>query len=113
MYDIEKTEATIANEELSRMSATASSALAQLRNKSQQAYNAFWFGQVSPIVKIELLGTQAIKVFTDSADAQVFLASKIEGYEPLTIPEGYEIAFNQDGSATITGEYTGPTRDFI
>jgi len=52
------------------------------------------------------LGTQAIKVFTDSAEAQSFIASKIDGYVPLGVPTGYSVLFADDGSAEIV--YTPP-----
>ena len=52
------------------------------------------------------MGTEALKIFTDSAEVQGFLASKFEGYIPLGIPEGYNVSFRQDGSAEIV--YTAP-----
>jgi hypothetical protein len=106
MYNVIKTEEIKAIEEINAMNTHATNALGQLQSFSKQAYDAFWFGEVSPSIKVGLLGTQALKVFTDSAEAQGFLYSKLEGYAPLGIPEGYSVAFAQDGSAKIT--YTPP-----
>lgn len=92
--------------EINAMNTHAENALGQLKSFTQQAYDAFWFGESSPSLKATLLGTQAVKVFTDSAEAQGFLAGKIADYTPLGIPEGYSVNFSQDGSAEII--YTAP-----
>ena len=97
--------------EVNAMNTHASNALGQLRSFTQQAYDAFWFGESSPTVKVRLLGTQAMKVFTDSAEVQGFLAAKIEGHVPLGVPEGYSVTFTQDGSAEIV--YTPPVIEEI
>jgi hypothetical protein len=102
MYQIQKTEELKAIAEVNAMNAHAENALRQLQSFAQQAYDAFWFGETSPSIKVALLGTQAIKVFTDSAEVQGFLASKIDGHIPLGVPTGYNVSFNQDGSAEIT-----------
>jgi hypothetical protein len=106
MYNIQKTEELKAIAEVNAMNTHAENALRQLQSFTQQAYDAFWYGEASPSVKVGLLGTQALKVFTDSAEAQAFLASKIDGYVPLGVPTGYTVSFNQDGSAEIV--YTPP-----
>lgn len=106
MYNIQPTEELKAIAEVNAMNTHASNALGQLQSFTHQAYYAFWFGETSPSIKVKLLGTQAEKVFTDSAEAQSFLASKIEGYIPLGVPEGYNVSFEQDGSAEIV--YTAP-----
>jgi hypothetical protein len=88
------------------MNTHAENALRQLQSFTKQAYDAFWYGETSPSIKVKLLGTQALQVFTDSAEVQGFLASKIGGYVPLGVPEGYDVVFAEDGSAEIT--YTPP-----
>ena len=107
MYNVIKTEEIKALAEVNAMNTHAKNALGQLKSFTRQAYDAFWFGETSPTLKVALLGTEAIKVFTDSAEAQEFLAIKLVGYEPLGVPEGYAVTFAEDGSATIT--YTPPT----
>jgi hypothetical protein len=102
MYNVIKTEELKAIAEVNAMNTHAENALRQLQSFAQQAYDAFWFGETSPSIKVTLLGTQAIKVFTDSAEVQGFLASKIDGHIPLGVPTGYNVSFNQDGSADIT-----------
>jgi len=104
MHNIEKTEELKAIEELNEINTCAENAINEFHAFTKKAYDVFWFGEVSPKVKAELLGTDAIRVFTDSAEAQAFIASKMEGYIPLGVPEGYEVTFNQDGSAIITGD---------
>jgi hypothetical protein len=106
MYNVIKTTELKAIEEVNAMNTHAENALRQLQSFTQQAYDAFWYGETSPSLKVTLLGTQAIKVFTDSAEAQAFLAAKIDDYTPLGVPEGYGVSFNQDGSAEIV--YTPP-----
>jgi hypothetical protein len=106
MYNITKTEELKAITEINAMNTHADNALGQLKSFSKQAYDAFWAGETTPMVKVVLLGTEAVRVFTDSAEVQGFLAKKVEGYEPLGVPEGYGVSFNQDGSAEIT--YTPP-----
>lgn len=106
MYNVIKTEELKAMAEVNAMNTHAENALGQLQSFAQQAYDAFWFGETSPSLKATLLGTEALKIFTDSAEVQGFLASKLEGYVPLGIPEGYTVSFKQDGSAEIV--YTAP-----
>ena len=106
MYNVIKTEELKAIAEVNAMNTHAENALRQLQSFAQQAYDVFWYGETSPSLKVTLLGTQAVKVFTDSAEAQSFLASKIEGYVPLGVPTGYSVLFAQDGSAEIV--YTPP-----
>lgn len=106
MYNVIKTTELKAIEEVNAMNTHAENALRQLQSFTQQAYDAFWYGETSPSLKVTLLGTQAIKVFTDSTEAQAFLASKIDDYAPLGVPTGYGVSFAQDGSAEIT--YTPP-----
>jgi hypothetical protein len=106
MYNITKTEELKAIAEVNAMNTHAENALSQLQSFTHQAYDAFWYGETSPSLKVTLLGTQALKVFTDSAEAQSFLASKIDDYVPLGIPTGYSVVFVEDGRAEIT--YTPP-----
>ena len=106
MYNIQPTEELKAIAELTAMNTHAQNALGQLQSFTKQAYDVFWFGEASPNLKASLLGTQALKVFTDSAEVQGFLAVKIAGYTPLGVPEGYSVNFAQDGSAEII--YTPP-----
>lgn len=106
MYNVIKTEELKAMAEVNAMNTHAENALGQLKSFTQQAYDAFWFGETSPSLKVTLLGTEALKIFIDSAEVQGFLASKFEGYIPLGVPEGYNVSFKQDGSAEIV--YTAP-----
>jgi hypothetical protein len=102
MYNVIKTEELKAIAEVNAMNTHAENALRQLQSFAQQAYEAFWYGETSPSLKVTLLGTEAIKVFTDSAEVQSFLASKIDGYVPLSVPIGYNVSFAEDGSAEIS-----------
>jgi hypothetical protein len=102
MYNLIKTEELKAIAEVNAMNTHAQNALRQLQSFAQQAYEAFWYGETSPSLKVTLLGTEAIKVFTDSSEVQSFLASKIDGYVPLSVPIGYNVSFAEDGSAEIS-----------
>jgi hypothetical protein len=106
MYNVIKTEELKAIAEVNAMNTHAENALRQLQSFTKQAYDAFWNGETSPSIKVKLLGTQALKAFTDSAEVQGFLASKVNGYIQLGVPEGYDVVFAEDGSAEIT--YTPP-----
>ena len=102
MFEILPTEEVQAFNELSQMKQLAAGGLQAFEEYAATAYNRFWKGSVSPMVKVQLLGTTAQEVFTRSAQAQAFLASQIEGYVPLGIPEGFAITWNEDGSAVIS-----------
>jgi hypothetical protein len=111
MYNVIKTTELKAVEEVNAMNTHAENALRQLQSFAKQAYDVFWFGETSPTVKVKLLGEQAIRIFTDSSQVQGFLASKVDGYVPLGVPEGYSVSFKEDGSAEIT--YTPPVVEEI
>lgn len=101
MFNIQQTEEYKAIQELQLMDTCASNALSNLNSYTQQAYLAFWKGEISPIIKIQMLGTKALAVFTALQQAQAFIASQIEGYEMLNTPAEYEIVWNEDGSGII------------
>lgn len=101
MFNIQITDEQKALQDLQEMSMCASSALENFKANTLQAYNSFWYGQVSPVVKMQLLGTNALGVFTASAQAQAFIKSQDPQYEVLGIPEEYEIVWGNDGSGVI------------
>lgn len=101
MFNIQPTEEFKAIQELQFMDSCASQALNSLNSYTRQAYDSFWKGEISPKIKIQMLGTKALTVFTALAQAQAFIASQIEGYEPLQTPAEYEIVWNEDGSGII------------
>jgi hypothetical protein len=101
MYNVIKTEELKAIAEVNAMNTHAENALKQLQSFTRQAYDAFWFGETSPSIKVTLLGTEALKVFTDSAEVQSFLVRKIDGYVPLGVPAGFSVSFAEGGSAEI------------
>jgi hypothetical protein len=101
MFNIEQTEEYTALQDIQQMGSLASSALASFTQYSRQAYDTFWYGRVSPVIKMNLLGTKAFQVFKASAEAQAFIKSQNPQHEELAIPEGYEIVWGNDGSAVI------------
>lgn len=105
MYNITTTEELKAIGEVNAMNTHAENALQQFIICISNARNIFWFGETSPIIKMRLLGTEAKRIFIDSAEAQAFVASKVVGYIPLGIPDGYTVTWNNDESGEITGEY--------
>jgi hypothetical protein len=101
MFNIQTTEEYKTINELQLMQRYSEDALKSFIEMVNIAYNAFWYGEISPIVKIEKLGTEAINIFTASAQAQAFIKSQKPEYVELGIPEGFEIKWNEDGSGII------------
>lgn len=82
----------------------------QLIRQYLNAYNQVWNNpSASPAAIIAAMGTQAVKVFTLSSSLAQFLvnagAVDTDGVPviPVTIPPGWGVTFNNDGSATCTG----------
>lgn len=105
MFNITTTNEYQSIKELQVMEQYSSDALEQFIMYVTNAYNMFWFGETSPKEKIVLLGTEALNVFTKSAQAQAFIKSQKPDYIELGIPNGYTVNWGNNGSATITGEY--------
>lgn len=102
MFNITPTTELQALKELDLMDSNASMGLEQLKHYAGQSFNAFWYGTISPTVKVQLLGNSALQIFQASALTQAFIKQLDPEWIELTTPEGYEIAFNEDGSAVIT-----------
>jgi len=108
MFKIQITDENKGTGELSKMDMISNQTLAYFIGGTKRAYDSFWFGEVSPKIKVQLLGTEAISVFTASAQAQAFIKLMKPDYVELTVPNGYEVIWNEDGSAEIIGEYIKP-----
>jgi vacuolar-type H+-ATPase catalytic subunit A/Vma1 len=96
---IQKTEKDIALDDLVKLDKISEFAINQFISLTTDAYNAFWDN--NPELKMQMLGTQALEVFTKSAQAQAFIQLINPDYIPKEIKEGYEINWNQDGSGEI------------
>lgn len=101
MFNITPTTELQALKELDLMDRNATMGLNQLKHYAGQSYNAFWFGDISPVVKVQLLGTNALQIFQASAITQGFIKTLDPNWVELSVPQGYEVVFNQDGSASI------------
>lgn len=103
MFNInkEKTIEELAHEELLEVDDISSLALDMFISQTRQAYDTFWFGKTPVEEKLKILGSNAIAMFTASAQAQGFIKLMRQGYIELSIPDGIEIKWNQDGSAEI------------
>jgi hypothetical protein len=101
MFNITPTIELKALKELDLMDSNATMGLNQLKHYAGQSYNAFWYGDISPIVKAQLLGTKALSVFQASALTQGFIKTLDPNWVEMSVPQGYEVSFNEDGSATI------------
>lgn len=101
MFSIQPTEEYKAINELQLMQQYSEDALTNFIQMVTIAYNTFWFGEISPVTKMQLLGTEALTVFTASAQAQAFIKSQKPDYVELGVPEGFEIVWNGDGSGII------------
>jgi hypothetical protein len=101
MFNITPTTELKALKELDLMDSNATMGLNQLKHYAGQSYNAFWYGDISPNVKVQLLGTKALQVFQASAITQGFIKTLDPNWVELSVPQGYEVVFNEDGSAII------------
>ena len=105
MFNLQKTDESKALRELQIMDTYSSDAFGQFKTLTNQAYDSFWFGEISPKVKVVMLGVQAMDVFTKSTQAQGFIKLISPEYDALGVPNGYELVAAQDGSIAITGEF--------
>lgn len=103
MFNIikEKTQEDLVIESLEIMDRRSQSIMDTFENVVNDIYEEFWFGSISPIDKINALGTNALKVFISSAQAQEFIKLNKPEYIKKGIPEKYDLVFNEDGSVTI------------
>ena len=101
MFNLTPTTELEALKELDLMNSNANMGLEQLKHYAGQSFNAFWYGTTSPMIKVELLGDSALEVFTASATTQAFIKQLDPEWIELTVPEGYSVSFNEDGSAII------------
>jgi len=101
MFNIPLTTEQEAFKEFDLMKSNASMGLVQLKHYAGQSFNAFLYGTTSPILKVQMLGTKALSVFQASALTQQFIKTLDPEWIELTVPEGYEVIFNEDGSAII------------
>jgi hypothetical protein len=68
-----------------------------------QSFNFIWKNpKFTPKQIIEGYGTDAAALFKNSSDIQTILATTNPAYQPLSIPAGYTVTFNEDGSAIVT-----------
>jgi hypothetical protein len=67
------------------------------------AYNVLWNNpRATPQQVVAALGTQAVLIFTRSAELAAFLAGAGVTGIPLTVPAGWSYTANPDGSITLT-----------
>ena len=104
MFNItrEKTIQEQAFDELQSIDFLSTSAFEKFKRETNLVYDLFWNGKVSPKVKIQVLGTKALEMFTASAKAQAFIKSIEQEYEEKGVPDNWQVNWNQDGSATLT-----------
>lgn len=102
MFNITPTTELQALKELDLMDSNATMGLNALKHYAGQSFNSFWYGSISPSIKVQLLGNKALSVFQASALTQQFIKTLDPTWEELTVPVGFNVLFNEDGSATIT-----------
>ena len=78
---------------------------AQLQNllttKYTNIYNLVWNNpKATPTDIVNALGTQAVSVFTASADLAAYLIG-LGANVPTTVPSGVTATYNNDGTVTI------------
>jgi hypothetical protein len=74
-----------------------------LKLAQRRAYGAFWHNQdVTPMQLAQKMGTDAAAYFMASAKVSEALSMMNPAHVPIAVPEGYEVAFGQDGTVTIT-----------
>lgn len=99
----QKTEVDVAKEELMTLNNLSTSTLEHLAQNALISYKLFWDN--NPELKAQILGTEALKLFTVSSIIQQAIKQIKETigeeYTPLTIPEGKTITWKEDGSCEI------------
>ena len=112
MFNIQITTELQGLQQLQEIDKISSYAFETFIGHTNQAYAKFWFKGLDPKIKMQLLGTKALEMFTLSAQAQGFIklvkTSMGQEYTELGIPNGYTINWNEDGSGVIEGEYIDP-----
>jgi hypothetical protein len=101
MFNITPTEELKALKEIDLMDSNANMGLNQLKFYASQSYNAFWYGDISPIIKVGLLGTNALEIFTTSLKTQMFIKELDPEWIILEVPTQYTVVWVEDGSAEI------------
>lgn len=86
--------------DLMKISQTAATSL---RQSQTQAYFMFWNNpDATPQQLAEKLGTNGVAFFQVSSKIDDVLELAFDGYQRKTIPEQYNVTFNQDGTVIIT-----------
>lgn len=67
-------------------------------------YDLFW---ANPIAICEEAGNQAYLLFTKHVEMGQAIVARQPDFEELTVPAGWEVVINQDGTVSLT--YTEPT----
>ena len=87
------------------MLARITSLKAILLSSYQANYRAFWFAKgVTPQQVADQFGTDGAELFARSAALAAFLETQFPGEIPaemLTVPAGYTVTCNEDGTVTI------------
>lgn len=101
MFNITPTTESKALEELKPIDHIFTSALYQLKDAVKRTYDIIWHGEVSPIIKAQLLGEDAGEIFKALKDTQVFIKSLDPEWKTLKTPADYTLTSNLDGTVTI------------
>jgi len=103
MFNIEKTQEEIVKSEMEKIISISNVGLNNLAQANKRAYVLFWKNpKVSPQEFCDLMGNEAHKLFQTSADSQTFIKTMRPEHEVLTLPDDYDVEFNQDGTVSIT-----------
>lgn len=103
MFNITKTKQEIAKEQFEEININSDSGTINLYNAYIGTYNLFWNNPNSTPQEIaDVAGTQATQMFADHYETGIYLATKMKDFVPLSIPEKWEVVFNEDGTVTIT-----------
>ena len=101
MFNITPTTELQALKELDLMDSNATMGLNALKHYAGQSFNSFWYGTISPAIKVQMLGNKALDIFNASALTQQFIKTLDPEWVILEVPPEYEVVFNEDGSAII------------
>lgn len=103
MLNIQKTKEEKLKDTVVEIDTDSIAGITNLKNANQRSYDLVWNNpEHTPQEICDFLGNQAYLLFVNSAKSQAFIKDIDSDHVELSIPEGYSVQINQDGTVTIT-----------
>lgn len=106
MFTIQtKQKEDLVREQIEIISTLGDASVQQLINNHKTTYDLFWNNEFcTPQEICDKLGSEAYKLFINSKTTQDYISSVQPDYVQLTVPEIYDVVFNEDGTVSITNK---------